>query len=194
MPWDDEVEPASPAPVSTEPVREAPPESRRRRALRWAWRVASVLTFVGLIALWAVTLRPVSLGGPATYLTVSGRSMQPTLRGGDLVILHERETYATGDIVAYRIPAGEPGAGNRVIHRIVGGSGSEGYVTRGDNRTSDDQWRPTDEDVLGKLWVRAPGVGQFLPQLRAPLIVATLAAILAVWLVFDWWRKPKADA
>lgn len=145
-----------------------------------------------MIAVWAVTLRPTSLGGPATYISVSGQSMVPTLRSGDLVILHEQRTYEAGDIVAYRIPAGEPGAGNRVIHRVVGGSGSEGYVTRGDNRTSDDQWRPTDDDVLGKLWLRGPGLGRALPRLRAPLIVATAAALVAIWVVLDW-KTPRRD-
>lgn len=148
--------------------------------------------FLGLIAAWAVTFRPTSLGGPATYVTVSGRSMYPTLRSGDLVILHEQRTYEAGDIVAYRIPRGEPGAGNRIIHRITGGSGDEGYVTKGDNRQSEDQWRPTDDDVLGKLWLRGPGMGTALPRLRAPLIVASVAALLAVWLVFDWW-KPRRE-
>jgi signal peptidase len=120
--------------------------------------------------------------------------MVPTLQSGDLVILHEQSTYEVGDIVAFRIPAGEPGSGNRVIHRIVGGSGDEGYVTRGDNRASDDQWRPTDHDVLGKLWLRGPGLGTALPRLRAPLIVATAAALIAVWLVFDWWKPKRGEA
>lgn len=146
-----------------------------------------------LIVAWALTFRPTSLGGPATYITVSGLSMYPTLRDGDLVVLHEQRTYEAGDIVAYRIPQGEPGAGNRIIHRISGGSGAEGYVTKGDNRQSEDQWRPTDDDVLGKLWVRGPGLGTALPRLRAPLIVATAAALLAVWLVFDWWKKPPRE-
>ncbi|MBX7111629.1 MAG: signal peptidase I [Dehalococcoidia bacterium] len=161
--------------------------------LRWLRRLLTVSVTVILMGVWAVTFRPTSLGGPATYITVSGQSMLPTLRSGDLVVLRERSTYRPGDIVAFRIPAGEPGSGNRVIHRIVGGSGAEGYVTRGDNRTSDDLWRPRDADVLGKLWLRAPGAGALLPRLRAPLIVASAAAALAVWLVFDWWKKPKAE-
>lgn len=172
--------------------REARPRPPLRAGLpRLTLRVLSLLVFFAVAGAWAVTLRPTFLGGPATYITVSGRSMEPTLDSGDLVILRERGTYEAGDIVAYRIREGEPGAGNRIIHRIVGGSGIEGYVTRGDNRDSDDQWRPTDDEVLGELWMRLPGVGERLPLLRAPVIVATLAALLAVWLVFDWWRKPR---
>lgn len=160
----------------------------------WFKRLLSYVTLLAVILLvgaWFFTFRPTFLGGRAVYITVTGRSMEPTLQSGDLVILHERYTYRIGDIVAYPIPAGEAGAGSRVIHRIVGGSGAEGYVTKGDNRTAEDRWRPTDADVLGSMWLRAPGVGRFLPRLRAPLVIASLAAVVAVWFVLDLGKKPK---
>lgn len=192
LPWDEpppqRVHPTPPTEAQTAPPR------RRIRVLKWLRKGVAVLAFLAVVGLWAITLRPTFLGGPATYITVSGRSMYPTLRSGDLVILRERASYHAGEIVAYRIPAGEPGSGNRVIHRIVGGSGDAGYVTKGDNRTSEDQWHPHDGDVLGELWIHAPGLGRLFPRLRAPIVVASAAALLAVWLVFDWWKKPKSEA
>ena len=38
-------------------------------------------------------------------------SMEPSLKNGDLVLALKNTSYAAGDVVAYRIPEGEPGAG-----------------------------------------------------------------------------------
>jgi signal peptidase I len=109
--------------------------------------------------------------------------MEPTYRSGDLVVVRRQENYEVGDIVAYRIPRGEPGEGIIVIHRVVGGSSQEGLVTKGDNRQGPDLWRPTAADVVGKAWIHVPGGGRILAFLRSPLVVATLAGGLAFVLV-----------
>jgi signal peptidase len=154
--------------------------------------IGITLVVLTMVATWFFTLRPTFLGGSAVYITVTGTSMEPTLHGGDFVILQERESYRTGDIIAYPIPEGEAGAGSRIIHRIIGGSGSEGYVTQGDNRVGADSWRPTDAEVLGSLWFHAPAVGRLFPHLRAPLVIAALAGGLALWLVLGSGKaKPR---
>jgi hypothetical protein len=67
-------------------------------------------------------------------------------------------------------------------------------VTQGDNRVGADSWRPTDSEVLGSLWFHAPAVGRLFPHLRAPLVIATLAGGLALWLVLGSGRaKPRRD-
>jgi signal peptidase I len=164
-----------------------------RRALTLLIKGVVLAAFLALAVAWFFTLRPAFLGGPATYVTVTGTSMEPTLSDGDLVVLRERDTYGVGDVVAFRIRAGEPGAGSRVVHRIIGGSDAEGYVTRGDNRTSDDFWRPTDTDILGELWLHGPGVGRYFPVLRTPVVIAALASALAVWLVLDWGGRKRGQ-
>jgi signal peptidase len=161
-----------------------------RRILKYG----ALVVIAALIVAWFVMLRPTFLGGPAVYITVTGRSMEPTLRSGDLVVLQGRDGYSVGDVVAYRIPQGHAGEGSRIVHRIVGGSGAAGYVTKGDNRASEDFWRPQDSDVLGEIWIHAPGVGRYFPVFRAPIVIATLAAGLAFWLVLDWGRRPSPSA
>ena len=103
------------------------PVSRRlRRWLGWLLLVAAAAT-------WVLVLRPTSLGGPATYIVIRGDSMDPTYATGDLVILERAASYGLGDIVAYRVPAGELGAGLAVVHRIVSGTAEAGFTLRGDN-------------------------------------------------------------
>ncbi|MGH2489690.1 MAG: signal peptidase I [Candidatus Limnocylindria bacterium] len=136
---------------------------------------------------WLVFLRPQVLGGPAAYVVVSGNSMEPTLSAGSLVIAFRQDAYQVGDIVAYRVPAGSPAAGRLVIHRIVGGSAESGYVMRGDNASGSDVWRPERPDIVGQSEVVVPGVMPAVLFLRSPIVAASAAAALAVYLLLGLW-------
>ena len=141
--------------------------------------VRNVLRFAAFVATvgWILLFRPAGLGGPATYVIVSGRSMQPTLQGGDLVVTHDRATYRVGDVVAFRLD------GQYVIHRIVGGNGSEGYEMKGDNNPAIDPWRPTAADIAGESRFVVPGGGHPVEWLRHnPFLLACLAGSLALFL------------
>lgn len=148
-----------------------------------------LLPLAALLGAWWVLLGPSLLGGPTTYVMVSGQSMEPTLHVGDLAVVRKHDSYGRGDIVAFYVPEGEPGAGAIVIHRIVGGSAEEGFVMQGDNKTAPDPWHPTGRDVVGKMWVRVPGAGRVLGRLRAPLPLATLAGGLAF--LFALYGRPS---
>lgn len=64
---------------------------------------------------------------------VHGRSMAPTLRDGDEVLLEAATAVGLGDVVVLRNPAG-PGT---LLHRVVALEGAH-LVTRGDNRRTAD--------------------------------------------------------
>jgi signal peptidase I len=146
-------------------------------------RHLGLLATIALIAFWALFLRPTFLGGPATYVIVSGQSMEPTLHTGDLVFALKNSSYRSGDVIAYRIPKGDSGAGAMVIHRVIGGSAREGYITQGDNREGRDQWRPKPHDVLGTMAVSVPRVGLALAFMRTPLGIAMLAGLATFFFV-----------
>jgi signal peptidase I len=143
---------------------------------------------IAAFAGWFVLLAPTSIGGSASYVWVSGTSMEPTLRTGDFVVLRRADSYRIGDIVAFRIPAGEPAAGTFVIHRIIGGSAATGFVTQGDNKDRPDRWQPSSADVLGTQVFVWSGGGRVIGWLREPAIFASLAAGVTVFLVMltDW--------
>jgi signal peptidase I len=159
----------------------------RTRALA-VIRHSTTIVFVAVACAWLLLLRPGLLGGPASYVIVSGESMLPSIHGSDLVVVRKADSYRVGDVVAYRIPEGEIGAGQLVIHRVVGGSIGAGYLVKGDNRELPDPWRPTRDEIAGKLVVVAPRVGLALLFLRAPLGLATLAGLLA----FVFFAGPRA--
>jgi signal peptidase len=150
-----------------------------RRLVRVFVRLAAILVFVG----WFLLLRPQTLGGPAGWILVAGDSMQPNIHPGSLVVVLRRAEYSVGDVIAYRVPEGDPGAGDNVIHRIIGGDGDAGFVVRGDHTSGPDIWRPRSSDVVGAAWLVVPDGALVMLFLRSPIAVASLAAGLAVYVI-----------
>jgi signal peptidase I len=125
------------------------------------------------VAGWFLLFRPGFLGGSAGYVIVSGKSMEPALRSGDLVITRATSGYVVGDVVAFHIEAGT------VIHRIVGGSAASGFDLQGDNNGWVDEWHPSNEDIIGKQWIHLPGKGRWLEWAREPQNLAAIAGGMA---------------
>ena len=125
-------------------------------------------------------LWPQSLGGAVAYVRVDGHSMDPTFHMGDLAIVRRQSSYRIGDPVAYRIPKGEFGAGAMVIHRLIGGNGVTGYVTKGDNKNLPDEWHPKTGDIVGRVRYDVPGFGTKLAALTKPMYLGGLVAALTV--------------
>jgi signal peptidase len=158
-----------------------------RRLLRAAAAAAALLlasAFVALQLPWS----------PVRSVVVAGPSMQPSLHGGDLVVTVRRTSYRNGDVVAFRVSAGEPGAGKLVIHRIVGGDGTSGYVMRGDNREGADPWHPRHGDVVGEAALLVPRLGLLPALLHTPLGMATLAALVTIMSIGLGRRNEQAKA
>ncbi len=143
------------------------------------------LSVVAVLVLGWV-LWPSSLGGCTTLTIVAGESMEPTYVTGDLVV-SRCGSPEVGDVVVYR----PPGIGDaRVIHRVVDGDGTTGWVLQGDNNDFLDPWTPTDEDVLGRAVLHVPWVGRFAAVLLSPL---TWVSLLVVALAVVVWPGRTGD-
>jgi signal peptidase I len=129
---------------------------------------------------------PTSLGGPASYVVVDGRSMEPTYRNGDLVVAYEQDVYEVGDVIVY--DAVVEGQFN-VIHRIVE-RGEGGFVTQGDNRDEVDGWLARDDEIFGAARVNIPNGGALVGFLRDP---ATILALLAGFGSFEYLRRKERE-
>jgi len=137
-------------------------------------RGAAILLALLVVMGWFALLRPTALGGPATFVMVSGNSMEPTYSHGDLVVLRKAAPYKVGDVVAYPMKT-YLRTGRLVIHRVVGSDG-DGAITQGDNRNTVDPWRPGQSDIRGKAWVHIPGAGNYMARLRQPNVLGAFAA------------------
>lgn len=154
----------------------APGAPRARRVLR---AVASVVLYA-TAALAAWVLWPSTLGGCTTLTIVSGQSMEPTYQSGDLVVSRCGEPQV-GDVVVYQ-PADLGGA--RIIHRLVGGDGTTGWVVQGDNNDWTDPFAPTNAEVVGVAQLHVPKIGLAGRFVTSPWVWGScllLAVALLVW-------------
>lgn len=163
------------------------------RTKRWSLTKLMIgwLLTGALLITWFLFFRPQVLDGTASYVGVSGISMTPTMHSGDLAILEKQSSYHVGEVIAYRIPAGESGAGHNVIHRIVGGNGVTGFVTKGDhNSYKDFYWHPKTADVIGKVWFHVPRLAGLLTRLHSPLTLAVVVGVVTFG-ILAWPTKRK---
>jgi signal peptidase I len=137
-----------------------------------------VLLLIGvavLAAAWFTWLRPVGLGGSASYVVVQGASMEPTYSDGDLVLMREAPRYEHGDVIAFRA-GGTFDDPARIIHRIVGDAGDGRFVTQGDNHERTDPWQPGPDEIIGRADLRVPAGGDVAKTLTRPVVLAGLGA------------------
>lgn len=124
--------------------------------------------------------------GVGASVVLSG-SMEPALSVGDLLIVREEVSYATGDIVIYqsgRMP---------VVHRIIS-MDLESAVTQGDANNVPDA--PVALSAIkGRVVLAVPLVGYAVLALKSPvgIIAAVAAAVLLVEGSFRSSKKEKED-
>ncbi|MCH8983608.1 MAG: signal peptidase I [Acidobacteria bacterium] len=130
-----------------------------------------------LVVCLILIIWPSTFGGRFGIVMVAGSSMEPTYMLGDAVVIW-KQPVEVGDTIVYRVPEGDFGAGNPVIHRVVGGNGS-GWITQGDGKASPDTWTPSNRDVLGVARFHIPLGGRALAVMGSWLFTATLGGIAA---------------
>jgi signal peptidase I len=133
-----------------------------------------VLAAVALVAAW-MFLAPTQAGGDTSYAILVGNSMEPKLHRGDLAVVRKQSVYRAGDVVLY--DSRELGA--KVLHRIVRVEGGR-FVLQGDNNSFVDAEHPTEDQIVGSLWVTAPAVGRVTEWLREPLHSAFLVGLVTL--------------
>ena len=179
-----EPEPERPTLTLAPPAQAEPQPEASKSTTKRVLNALGMLLTVAAVVLWALFLRPASLGGPASYVLVSGKSMLPRYHTGDMVLVEQQSSYHVGEVIAYRVPKGDPMAGAQVIHRIIGGNGTKGFVVQGDNRTAPDVWRPKTKDVVGAKALRLPNAVIVLRYLRSPLLLGLFAACFVFVRIF----------
>ena len=135
----------------------------------------SALAALVLAAVWL--LWPIGLGGGTVYVATHGISMEPRFHTGDLAILRAADHYCVGDVVAYTSTTLK----TTVMHRIVALDG-ERFVFKGDNNSWEDPDHPTQDLLLGKLWLHVPRGGTMLAALTSPTGIIVLGLAGAAFL------------
>lgn len=139
--------------------------------MRRAFWIGALVTagFAG----WLWFAWPTTLGGQTSYLSTYGDSMEPQFRAGDLAVLRPVESYAVGDVAAYRSDSLQ----TTVLHRIVAIENGH-YSFQGDNNSWVDPEQPTNDQLIGKLALQVPQGGAWLERLTSPPVLGLIAFAL----------------
>lgn len=160
--------------------------------MKRAINLAALMLLLVVAATWITVLRPTQFGGDAAYILVDGQSMLPTYESGDLAITRRQGAYQPGDVVAYRLPPGEVGAGRIIFHRIVD-THDGAFLLQGDNNPDIDPWFVNPDDIVGAAWLHVPVLGRALAAAHDPATLAALAASLVfTWLILRPTRRPAS--
>lgn len=161
---------------------------REQRTLGGVRRILGWVLLVVLIAL----LWPATWGGLVGVTIVNGQSMEPAYETNDVVLTVRQMSYEVGDVVSYKVPQGQDGAGGRVIHRIIAkgdGGADTSFTTQGDNNPSVDPWSFTTDDVVGEAALRVPRIGAAFSGSNGLLLGAVAGVVVLVVL---WPSRPGA--
>ena len=144
----------------------AMPETRRKSTLarNLCWFVSCLLALALAFSLYFPLASSLSGSSYPSLLglrqaVVLSNSMAPTLKAGDVIMIHEEMTYQIGDILTYRDRQG------LVTHRLIAAN-DEGMLLQGDANRSPDSAIQADQ-VLGKMVLRLPAVGRLALWLHA---------------------------
>lgn len=157
------------------------------------WTTRRYLSLVGNLLIWIIVaidawyLWPTQLGGDTSIVVVSGKSMEPTYFGGDLVIARKMEP-SVGDVIVYA-PAGL--GGSQIVHRIIGGNAEDGWRMQGDNNSFVDPFTPKGDEVKGVVLVHYANFGRVTVLLLNPMVWAFI--LLAAMVMMLWWSGDDCD-
>ncbi len=154
-----------------EPPRAGP---LRRRAASGLRLTGSVVSLLFLAALWA-GFAPPPLGGSTSYVVTYGISMLPRYHAGDLVLLRREPSYHVGEVAGYH----NAQLHAVVMHEIIAIRNGH-YIFKGINNDFVDSYEPTKSEIVGAEWIRLPGAGHILLDLRTPAVAAVGLALLWV--------------
>lgn len=117
------------------------------------------------------------LFGYAQLVVLSG-SMDPTLKVGDLVIIHDEKEYQELDIITFRTETAP------TTHRIVE-TKDTGFITKGDANNVEDEGIVTKNQIYGRVVMVIPRVGEWMLFMKQPVSMLIMILVLCVLL----WGK-----
>lgn len=154
-----------------------------------------------LVAGSIVVLTGGLFGRPLLLAAVPTGSMLPVLVPGDMIVVLPtwmQPPTDQGDIVVFKTPEDK----DWIVHRIIGGSRAEGFVTKGDANQTADAPRVFPRDIAGVVphWengaLRLPRLG-ILSLAQGPFsspVVAGIALVMGIYLLVMDVRPRKRSA
>ena len=154
--------------------------------------MVSIFTIIVIIACWyAIIVKMIlkvdvpMVGGYSALIVLSG-SMEPTIKTGEVIVIHAQKDYKIKDILTYRE------GGILVTHRIVDETETT-YTTRGDaNNTDDPPIKKT--QAIGKTIFHIPHLGKAILFVQSPIgLASVLAVLIGLKVMYSLIRTKQED-
>lgn len=158
-------------------------------------RAISALTYIILFILIifaAAVFLPKLFGLSGLY--VEARSMEPTIKKGDLLLIEnvEFQDIGEGDVISFV----NSSRTKRCTHRVVKvDSENKAFVTKGDNNNVNDPYETPFEYVIGRVKYKIPLAGYVFGVLdtRAARVTAVVLAVVFAALEIELYKSRKKE-
>ncbi|MEM3737072.1 MAG: signal peptidase I [Candidatus Bathyarchaeia archaeon] len=172
--------------------------SSRKEWLRMGVTLAA--TVLVIVGVWAGMVYLLQTSNPIAFVT--GTSMLPVMREGDLVVLKGTSAqeisrdFQAGDsniIIVFRSPS----SNTFIIHRVIAVEYDDlnnpvGFRTQGYNVPYPDPGTVKESDIVGRVIYCVPYLGYliiFFGSLEGRIISGAIIVILVIWTVVDERRR-----
>lgn len=119
-----------------------------------------------------------------SFIVLSG-SMEPAIKTGSVVLVHESDNYQIGDVITF----GEASKTKTpTTHRIVDinrDGDEEKYITKGDSNNAEDNKQISKDEVIGKVLFSVPYVGYAVSAAQKPVGFVLIIVVPAVIIIYD---------
>ena len=113
-------------------------------------------------------------------------SMLPKIKPGSIVVTQKANTYQKGDIITFQ---SDPISTTHRIFKIVNRDGKDFFITKGDNNNAFDNYLTPQENIIGKVVVITPYLGNLLTFLKTNLGMCLLIFLPTLTIVLIELRK-----
>ncbi len=166
-------------------------------------RIKKIVFIFIIIMLYNITLLYISyidkFETPSFYVyeayMIDTTSMEPTLNKNDVIIIKKckEENLKKGDIITYKIN------GEIITHRIVEIvqeeiTGTNQYITKGDNNNVEDEDYILFSEIEGKMIIKIPGLGNVVDILKNGIVIILVILIFLIIYLNRVEMKEKSEA
>ena len=148
----------------------------------------AVLVFIGLITvLLIISVFPIT--GNIKFMIVQSGSMEPSIKGGSVVMVKPVEDYKIGDVITFGPYSKTKLPTTHRIHDIKIVDGQSVYITKGDANNAPDLREIVEADILGKVLASVPYLGFAVEFVKKPIGFALIIIVPAAIIVSDEIRN-----
>ncbi len=165
-------------------------------------RIKKIVFIFIIIMLYNITLLYISyidkFETPSFYVyeayMIDTTSMEPTLNKNDVIIIKKckEENLKKGDIITYKIN------GEIITHRIIEIvqeeiTGTNQYITKGDNNNVEDEDYILFSEIEGKMIIKIPGLGNVVNILKNGIVIILVILIFLIIYLNRAEMKEKSE-